>query len=78
MSLPKYMNDSVTGKWNLELMPIRIRGDGVVHNKNVEDNNALCDRCQGTGNEFYACYRSCEACNGTGAVTEAVVRGAVK
>jgi len=40
-----------------------------AHNKKIVATSAhlkLCDRCNGTGNEFYAMYRRCYQCKGAG------------
>lgn len=29
-----------------------------------------CKRCEGSGNEFFAMYRRCSACDGTGRIQE--------
>ena len=34
-----------------------------------------CERCLGSGNEFYSMYRRCSACDGTGRAESPVSRG---
>ncbi len=45
-------------------------GDIFQRDQNVKNDDALCDRCSGTGNELFSMYRQCTDCNGTGRVTE--------
>ena len=49
-----------------------MRGDYATRNANIEAKKMLCDRCGGTGNEFFTMYRKCQDCNGTGAVDNGV------
>ncbi len=46
--------------------PFHMRGDVRIHNKNILEGKDLCERCEGTGNEFFSMYHKCPDCNGTG------------
>lgn len=46
---------------------------GIWHDEQVKKNNikkygkkALCENCEGTGNQFLSMYSKCSKCNGTG------------
>lgn len=51
---------------DLDTVPIRIRMDYARRNANIEAGAALCDRCDGTGNELYSMWRRCPECAGSG------------
>ena len=50
-----------------------ILSDQLQKAKNIEQivsdqTLILCDRCEGTGNEFYVMYRTCPKCGGGGVI----------
>lgn len=53
-------------KVNIETIPMHMRGDETRRNQNIDDEQALCKRCGGTGNQMYSMYQECEACGGDG------------
>jgi RecJ-like exonuclease len=55
---------------NIEDYPPHMLGDYITKNKNIKNGKDLCNRCDGTGNEFYSMYKKCSACGGTGIFNE--------
>lgn len=53
-------------KWNESDYPLHMRGDVLRRNDNLDQNKELCDRCDGTGNEFFSMYHKCPKCDGHG------------
>lgn len=46
--------------------PVHMWSDIITRNENIDAGRELCERCDGTGNEFYSMYSPCKDCNGTG------------
>ncbi len=65
ISYPEYMkgNDGIV---DLDTAPFHMRMDYDTRNQNVTNGKELCERCEGTGNEFMSMYRKCTDCMGTG------------
>lgn len=62
--------DNFDALLDLDTVPLIIRGDYAVRNKNLAVFKALCTRCNGTGNEMFTHYRKCQHCHGTGVAHE--------
>jgi len=54
----------------LDTVPLIVRGDYAIRNKNLAIFKTLCTRCNGTGNEMFIHYRKCQDCHGTGVARE--------
>lgn len=59
-------------KRNINDYPPHMQVDEQRRNDNIDAGNILCERCDGTGNEFYSMYCKCLACNGTGIAPKGV------
>lgn len=55
-------------KWDEKKYPPHMRMDAKKRNDNIAAGRKLCERCEGTGNQFYSMYSKCFACNGKGFV----------
>ena len=69
ISWKEYPADGLLDKkvlFKIYTVPFRVRMDYDRRNRNVVEGRKLCERCEGTGNELFACYRECENCNGIG------------
>lgn len=68
ISWNEYCNGEKSGMVLLDLdtVPLIIRGNFAVRNKNLAIGKSLCPRCNGTGNELFSHYRRCQNCHGTG------------
>jgi len=56
-------------KWNSKDFPSHTLRDVLMRNKNIDEGKELCERCEGTGNEFFSMYHECTHCKGTGVKT---------
>ncbi|HEC64872.1 MAG TPA: hypothetical protein ENI23_06255 [bacterium] len=53
-------------KWDVAGYPLTCVPDVITRNENIDAGFDLCERCEGTGNEFKFKFRRCTACGGTG------------
>lgn len=43
-----------------------MRTDYATRNENLQNGKALCENCDGTGNNMFYMYQACPKCNGRG------------
>jgi RecJ-like exonuclease len=60
---------------DVDKVPYHMRADEEHRNENIRNNNPLCDRCSGTGNQLLSMYQKCEKCNGTGIQPKQKIEG---
>ena len=55
-------------KTNLSEVPLHMRRDYVIRNRNIDEGKLLCTLCDGTGNQLFSMYQKCDNCEGKGFV----------
>ncbi len=54
---------------DLQTCPFHMRTDYERRNANVEAGAALCETCDGTGNNLFSMHQRCPGCGGSGVAT---------